>query len=117
LKSSSGSSTWSNSAVTQNIFSLLFDPRRPGTIYAASDWEDSDYSGYPLGDGGSVITSRDSGATWTRSETDLGAAVLALATDPFSDSVLYAGTYLGRIFRSPDAGTTWERWDTHYPGD
>jgi hypothetical protein len=101
--------------VTQDIFCLLFDSRRPGTIYAGAAETDIGFY-YPLGIGGSIFTSRDGGDTWTRTEEDLGSAVLSLATDPFSDSVVYAGTDGGTILRSPDAGVTWERWDTEYPG-
>ena len=93
----------------------MFDPRLPGRIYAGSDWEDGGYY-YPFGLGGSVYRSSNGGATWSRTAADLGASVLSLAIDPFSEDVVYAGTDAGTILRSHDAGVTWERWDTQYPG-
>ncbi|HEY7574220.1 MAG TPA: hypothetical protein VIB08_03605 [Thermoanaerobaculia bacterium] len=109
-KSVDGGQTWSN-ALLDSIFSLLFDSRHPGTIYAGESWEEPGFY-YPYGSGWAVRTSRDGGATWTRAGSPEEGAVTALAIDPFSDDVVYAGTYAGTILRSPDAGASWERWNT-----
>ena len=113
-KSTDGGETWSV-ALSQSVYSILFDSRHPGTIYAGAAREDQG-SYYPFGSGFAVQTSRDAGATWKRVGTAQEGGVTALATDPFSDNVVYAGTYAGTILRSPDAGATWERWDSHYDG-
>lgn len=113
-KSNNRGQTWSHS-LEEDIFSLLFDSRRPGTIYAGAAWEDAGFY-YPFGAGFAVHTSRDGGLTWTPAGSELEGAVTALATDPFSENDVYAGTVAGTILRSPDAGATWERWDTQFPG-
>ena len=114
-RSNSSGQTWSDSLVAQDIFCLLFDSRRPGTIYAGAAWEDTGFY-YPFGTGFAVYTSRNGGDTWTHTGSELEGAVTSLATDPFSEDVVYAGTFAGTILRSPDAGATWERWDTQSPG-
>jgi photosystem II stability/assembly factor-like uncharacterized protein len=115
MRSTDSGRTWGPSNVLQDVFCLLFDSRRPSTAYAGSWDTDFDYS-YSPGIGGSVFTSRDSGRSWTRTLEDLGGTVNALAIDPFSDRVVYAGTDAGTFLRSPDAGVNWERWDTSYAG-
>jgi photosystem II stability/assembly factor-like uncharacterized protein len=112
--STNGGGSWSP-ALQDKVYSLLFDSRRPGTLYAGGAWEDVG-SYYPYGAGFAVLTSRDAGVTWLRAGGAVEGAVTALATDPFSDRVVFAGTYAGTILRSPDAGATWERWDTENPG-
>ncbi len=59
-----GGGTWSP-VLSASVYSLLFDSRHPGTIYAGEAWEDQGFY-YPYGTGFAVATSRDSGATWTR---------------------------------------------------
>jgi hypothetical protein len=54
--------------------------------------------------GSSIFRSRDAGATWKAVGGVSG--VLAVVTDPQSDSVIYAGTIRG-VFRSVDAGESW----------
>lgn len=113
-QSGDGGETWST-ALSRSVYSILFDSRHPGTIYAGEAWEDAGFY-YPFGTGFAVATSRDHGATWTRAGSGQEGGVIALATDPYSDGVVYAGTYAGTILRSPDGGATWERWDTQYDG-
>lgn len=94
------------SAVAQEVYSILFDARRPSTIYAGSYYDiEPGYYGYPFG--GSLFVSRDGGANWTKNSRDVGSPVYAIATDPFQEGVLYAGTYAG-VFRSANDGTSWE---------
>lgn len=50
------------------------------------------------------------GATWQPLGPD-GGRVPALLTDPFDPDTVYAGAFGAGLFRSPDAGRTWERWD------
>ena len=113
-KSADGGGTWSDDLASA-VYGVLFDSRRPGTIYAGSSWYEPDFY-YPFGWGFAVETSRDNGATWTRAGTEDGGAAITLAIDPFSDDVVYAGTYARTIVRSPDAGATWEQWDVQGSG-
>ena len=113
-KSIDGGATWSD-ALADSVYSLLYDSRRPGTIYAGSSWEKAGYY-YPFGWGFAIHTSRDKGQSWRRVESENGDAVISLAIDPLSQDVVYAGTYGGAVLRSPDAGATWERWDLQGTG-
>jgi photosystem II stability/assembly factor-like uncharacterized protein len=109
LKSSDdGGENWSG-VLPEQVYSLLFDSRHPGTVYAGEAWETSYY---PFGTGFAVQTSRDDGRTWRRAGSMGDGAVTAFAEDPFSDEVVYAATYAGTILRSADSGATWEHWDT-----
>jgi photosystem II stability/assembly factor-like uncharacterized protein len=111
--STDGGETWSR-ALPDQVFSILFDTRHPGTIYAGEYWQDAGFY-YPYGSGFAVQTSRDGGATWKRVGNASGAAVVSFAADPFSDGVVYACTYSGSILRSPDSGATWAQWNTDDP--
>ncbi len=41
-----------------------------------------------------------------------GGGISALAVDPSNPSILYAGTFLGSLFKSIDGGVSWEESDT-----
>ncbi len=106
--SDDGGETW-RTALPDKVYSLLFDSRHPGTIYAG---EADQGSYYPYGTGFAVATSRDGGATWRRAGSTSEGAVTAFAADPFTDGVIYAATYVGTILRSTDSGATWTHWNT-----
>jgi photosystem II stability/assembly factor-like uncharacterized protein len=93
-------------SVTQTIYSILFDQRRPGSIYGGS-YDRILIFGYPYAVGGSIFVSRDNGLTFTKGATNFGDRVRSMATDPFED-ILYAATDSRGVFRSLDGGTTWE---------
>jgi photosystem II stability/assembly factor-like uncharacterized protein len=96
------------STLAQGVYSLVFDGRRPGTIYAGSYFELGDgWYAYP--EGGSIFVSRDAGMTWSQNPTDFGGAVSAIATDPFEDDILFLGTSGGGLYRSFDDGASWTR--------
>ena len=107
FQSDDGARSWTSSpAVTQQIYCILFDGKRPGTIYAGSYFEvESGY--YPEPYGGSIFVSRDNGANWTKRGRGIGSAFVAIAADPFQDGVFYVGTSTG-VFRSADDGMTWQ---------
>jgi photosystem II stability/assembly factor-like uncharacterized protein len=93
-------------AVPQEIYCILFDAEKTGTMYAGSYYDvEPGYYGYPYG--GSIFFSYDSGASWTKSAHDVGSPVYTIATDPFQNGVLYAGTTTG-VLRSADGGVTWQ---------
>jgi hypothetical protein len=93
-------------SVTQTIYSILFDQRRPGSIYGGSYDRIVTFT-YPQAVGGSIFVSRDNGATFTKGATHFGSRVVSMAADPFED-ILYAATDSRGVFRSLDGGTTWE---------
>ena len=59
--------------------------------------------------GQAIPVSAGSG-TWTRHGPECG-RVYALAIDPQTPSMLYAGTYGGGVFKSTDGGTSWGTFD------
>jgi photosystem II stability/assembly factor-like uncharacterized protein len=106
FKSTDGGRLWRRSGLTApRIFTLAVDPRSSRTIYA--------------GTGGGVFKSVNGGATWRPSSAGLLAAtqrerehglaegyVSALAIDPQSPEIIYAGTY-GGVFKSTNGGGSW----------
>ena len=108
FRSDDGAQAWNSpAAVAQEVYTVLFDGRQPGTMYAGSYFDvEPGFYGYPSG--GSIFVSYDSGASWTKRARDLGSQVVAIATDPFHDGGLYAATYSAGVFRSADRGLTWQ---------
>jgi hypothetical protein len=103
--SSNAGNTWSRAStglLHPRVLSLAIDPVSPNRIYA--------------GTGHGFARSSDGGATWATLQAQPTAAglappiaighIFALALNPLSPSMLYAGTSHG-IYRSLDAGITW----------
>jgi photosystem II stability/assembly factor-like uncharacterized protein len=109
-RSDDGGATWTAAGVTKEVYEILFDDRRPGTIYASS--YDHEYTASYYGHeyiaraGGPILSSADGGATWVN-RRDFGYPVFSFAVDPQKDGVVYAGS-LGAVHRSADYGSTWE---------
>jgi photosystem II stability/assembly factor-like uncharacterized protein len=80
---------------------IVFDPTRPATLYVA---------GWSLfkNDEGDVFRSDDGGKTWRALSGIHNKSVRTLAIAPGDHNVLVAGALDG-VYRSRDAGTTWER--------
>ena len=97
FRSDDDARSWtSGRVVAQDIYCLLFDARRPGTMYAGSYFDIS--SGfYPEPQGGSIFVSRDGGENWSQIQRGFDSPVLAIASDPFRDGVLYVGLYAGAL--------------------
>ena len=107
FRSEDGATTWVPTTIAQTVYGLLYDDRHPGTVYASSYWDaDADY-GYGT-TGGSIFFSHDHGATFTKGTYEFAGTVLSIARDPFQDATLYAGTATAGVYRSEDAGATWE---------
>ena len=93
------------------VDTLAIDPRTPTTIYAGT------MSNYNLGAiRQGLFKSEDGGATWSRSDAGLpGVRVSALAVDPVSPRIVYAGTISPTrygpgaiLYKSGNAGASWE---------
>jgi photosystem II stability/assembly factor-like uncharacterized protein len=117
FRSDDGVQSWTSSpAVAQEVYSILFDGKQPGTMYAGSYFDDVEGGYYPGPEGGSIFVSRDSGASWNKRPYDFTSPVFAIAADPFLDGVLYAGTAVDGVFRSTDDGITWQASNLHLIG-
>ena len=95
---------------------LEFDPANPDIVYAAlwearqGPWENGAWSGT----GGGLFKSTDRGTTWrqlTRGLPNEGVVQADIAAAPSDPKRLYASVATGRsvgIYRSDDAGETWQ---------
>ena len=81
-----------------HVSAIAIDPVHPDIIYA--------------GTGGGVYRSDDAGAHWRLASEDFTDWVQALAIDPDRPNEIYAGTYVDGVFKSEDAGQTWQQLDT-----
>lgn len=82
-------------------FGLLADPVDPSRLYTLV--EDNASGAHEL------FKSVDGGFNWKRADQGLpgGPEIIALAIDPRSPKILYAGTLSGRIYKSRDGGALW----------
>ena len=101
-----------NPNIANPVWSVAVDPKEPGVLHAGHS-------------GGNVSTSRDGGATWSRSNFSYYCsdfceeAITSLALDPASPSTIYAGIDadydypgFGELFKSTDGGKTFKQSDT-----
>ncbi|MGO9208991.1 MAG: transcriptional regulator [Terriglobales bacterium] len=103
--SNDGGYTWSRLARVGDgdhyvVDHIVFNPAHPETIYAAA-WSVET-------DGGDVFRSDDDGRSWHALAGMHGKSVRSFALAPSDPSILVAGALDG-VFRSRDAGETWER--------
>ena len=85
--------------------SIVVDEANPSNLYVGA-WKDSDSGG--------LWMSHDGGHSWAQCAELKGQPVHALAQAPSDAQTLFAGTLTG-VFRSSDAGATWQRISP--PGD
>ncbi len=98
FKSTDGGQTWVSSSTglsTMHIATVVIDPTDTDRIYAGGAF-------------GGLFKSTDGAANWI----ELGSVGPAVAIDPASSSVLYAGANSGTA-RSTDGGVSW----TYFPGE
>jgi photosystem II stability/assembly factor-like uncharacterized protein len=84
------------------IDNLIVDPRDSKVIYAAAN---------KFKDPGGFFKSTDGGATWSEAEKLKNESIHSMAQSPSNLDVLAVGTSHG-VFRSSDAGKSWEQFDT-----
>ena len=88
------------------VSDLLFDPVRPGRLWAAL---------WGVFGTGQVVVSDDGGKTWLGRGDDLAASqVYTLAAVPGRPDRLYAGTLSG-VWATDDAGLSWRRLTSNLP--
>jgi photosystem II stability/assembly factor-like uncharacterized protein len=118
-KSTDGGKSWKRVlSISDNtgVTDLVFDPRNPDILYAASYQRRRHV--WTLIDGGpesAIYKSRDAGATWQKlagglPKTDMGR--IGLAVSPADPDVVYATIEAledAGFYRSRDAGATWEK--------
>ncbi|HET9209196.1 MAG TPA: hypothetical protein VFR03_02295, partial [Thermoanaerobaculia bacterium] len=96
--------SWSRLASGINIFFLVPDPNRPGTLWGG-------------GGRAGLLRSDDGGKTWAPWGTGTQFTDLtALALDPVDPDVLYLGTLQRGVFKSSDGGATWAPLGTGLEG-
>jgi photosystem II stability/assembly factor-like uncharacterized protein len=112
LKSTDGGASWQRTGLGA-VSQLLFDPRDPGTIYAAAvgaviaygDAIERVSDGAGRGRSG-VFKSSDQGESWDPVGLQ-GTTVHALALDPEHPGTMYAGTHTKGILKTTDGGANW----------
>ena len=109
-KTTDGGAHWADLTVlTEEVNSLVIDPRSPATIYASLG-NPYDYAGVP------IYKSMDGGVHWAAEAAEFGhrpTSVVAIA--PSLSSTLYAGAW-DAVFKSIDGGLSWEMRSNGLPG-
>jgi photosystem II stability/assembly factor-like uncharacterized protein len=80
---------------------IVIDPRRPQVIFVSA-WNVADQKS------GDVFRTKDDGKTWVALPGMHGKSIRALAMAPSDSRVLVSGSLDG-VYRSKDAGDSWER--------
>lgn len=120
FKSTDGGGRWTsiNSGLSTKdggptIFALAVAPGSPSTVYAGAVEPNTSLPGGP-----GVFKTTDGGASWTAVNNGLPFGVAALAVDPTSPAIAYAGTFLFRhlgiplgrgVYKTVNGGMSWTR--------
>jgi hypothetical protein len=115
VKSTDGGTSWSASFTGQDsdgtIFTLAIDPRNSNIVYATTSNDCGTESLGSIGAGGKLHKSVDGGTNWSHSLFKrmgvFPGCVLELVVDPQNSGHLYAAFLYGGVFKSTDAGATW----------
>lgn len=96
----------------QWVFHIAFDPSDPSVLYACSKNGENMGSGRPDFHG-TVMKSRDGGATWfpITNGLDIGQEFLKILIDPVDRHILYLACQRDGVYISRDAGASWRPWN------
>lgn len=91
---------------------LALDPNNPNIVYIAAGKYTASSAGL-----GTIFKSTDQGKTWTKLNIDLAMggnetkrwAGERLAVNPFNSNVIFFGSRLNGLWKSSDAGVTWDK--------
>ena len=97
-RSTDGGATWTSIAQGLPVQTVATDPSNAATLYAGTAG--------PNLTGQGIYKSTDAGDSWTLVNNTIPIAV-ELTVDPADSSIVYAVSYKGNLFRSTDAGRTW----------
>jgi len=105
FKSTDGGMNWTGNILTDTLgkaYAVAVDPSNSNTIYAGASIFNFTYMprAYKSTDGGVTFSNISSGLTG-------GSYVYALEVHPTDPNIVYAGTYLGGIYRSTNGGSSW----------
>jgi uncharacterized repeat protein (TIGR01451 family) len=109
FKTTNGGGLWSavNTGLPANglrVRTLAEDPTNPSTLYVTFvNFADV----YKSTDGGAHWAVAGPPVTFTAGSETFNPFVNSLVVDPASPSTLYAGTFLGGVFKSTDGGASW----------
>lgn len=82
------------------VLTVAVDPSDSQIVYAGT--------GSIIGHGNGVFKSTDGGMTWSPSNRGMiDYRISALTIDPTNSSIIYAGAENGELFKSTDAGASW----------
>ena len=105
-KSIDGGDTWQtiheSGVVDKEVIALGVDPVTPTNVYAVSQIYESTIGNYQV----EIWKSTDGGVNWANIFYDSYWEVRALAIDPQTPTILYAGAWDG-VRKSVDGGVTW----------
>ena len=127
FKTTDGGTSWRNTLAVPRVSALALDPTTPTTLYAGTQSRGGPAGSVNPAQG--VFKSTDGGGSWSPATTGLtcvsaapgGApvtvtcSVAALALDPTTPTILYAGTFSGGVFKSMTGGANWSPVNTGLP--
>jgi len=116
FKSTNSGASWNTTTLSVNRscgYSIAVDRTNPNTVYVGGYYyHPVDSANYPI-----ICKSTNGGTSFSEVTNNIPTSayyVYSLAVHPANSNIVYAGTYLGGIFRSPDNGSTWTQASTHY---
>lgn len=98
-----GGATWSVSHVGDDVFTARLAVSAGGPIFAATD--------------AGVFQQSAAGSAWRPTSVGLNATLVECLASDESSGTLLAGTFFEHLYRSPDAGASWQRVFLPEPAD
>ena len=109
LKSTDEGVTWDRcdfSTLWGATLSLLIDPNDSNIMYAGGWYEDES-----LYRRSGLFKTTNGGMDWVDISGPIEYTIYTLCFDPFNNSIIYAGSAWGGVYKSTDAGSSWTTTD------